>query len=198
MIRPSIHLHTFDGALADAWRRVFAGKSGVTIVEEDILVGRADAIVSPANSFGYMDGGIDLAYRKFFGYDLQISLQRRIREQFAGELPVGQATVMETGHDVFRYLVAAPTMRVPDRIVDTVNVYLACRAALLAALEHNKTSSAPIRSMRIPGLGTGVGAMPVSRAAFQMHAAYDVVFGEPEWLDDANATLVHHEDLRSA
>jgi O-acetyl-ADP-ribose deacetylase (regulator of RNase III) len=198
MIRPSIHLHTFDGALADEWRRAFAGHSAVTIVEEDILVGRADAIVSPANSFGYMDGGIDLAYRKFFGHDLQINLQKRIREHFAGELPVGQATVMETGHDAFRYLVAAPTMRVPDRIVDTVNVYLAFRAALLAVLEHNETSSAPIRSLRMPGLGTGVGAMPVSRAAFQMHAAYKAVFGQPQWLNDANAILVHHEDLRSA
>ena len=198
MIRPTVHLHTFDSALADAWRKAFAGQRGVTVVEEDILVGRADAIVSPANSFGYMDGGIDLAYRKFFGHNLQTSLQSRIREHFAGELPVGQATVIETGHDAFKYMVAAPTMRIPDRIGDTVNAYLAFRAALLAVLAHNRTSSAPIRSMSSPGLGTGVGAMPVSRTAFQMHAAYEVVFGQPEWLADANAILAHHEDLRSA
>jgi O-acetyl-ADP-ribose deacetylase (regulator of RNase III) len=198
MIRPAIYLHAFDSELADAWRRAFAGKPDVTIIEEDILVGRADAIVSPANSFGYMDGGIDLAYRRFFGDELQAQLQRRIREHFAGELPVGQATVITTNHDAFKHLVSAPTMRVPDRIGNTVNTYLAFRAALLAVLQHNRTSSDPIRSLRTPGLGTGVGAMPASRAAFQMQAAYEAVFEQPAWLDDASAILVHHEDLRSA
>ena len=197
-MRPTIHLHTFDIAMADAWRKNFADAEGVVIHEEDILLGRADAVVSPANSFGYMDGGIDLAYRKFFGHDLQVKLQRRIREQFAGELPVGQATVVETSHEAFAYLVAAPTMRVPDRIGDTVNVYLAFRATLLAVIKHNETSGAPIRSIRAPGLGTGVGGMSVRRAAFQMRAAYEAIFSQPAWLQDANSTLVHHEDLRSA
>jgi hypothetical protein len=32
-----------------------------------ILEARVDALVIQANSFGFMDGGIDLAYRNFFG-----------------------------------------------------------------------------------------------------------------------------------
>ena len=30
----------------------------------------ADAIVSPANSFGFMDGGIDMVYSKRFGWQM--------------------------------------------------------------------------------------------------------------------------------
>ena len=176
MRRLDIFLHTFESGMADAWRKLFRGMPAVVIVEGDILEGPCDAVVSPANSFGFMDGGIDLAYRRFFGLDLQSRVQAKIQNEFYGELPVGQATVVSTGHDAIPYLVAAPTMRVPDRIEDTVNVYLACRAALLVVLAHNHGTSRPINSVRVPALGTGIGAMPLARAAHQMHAAYVSVF----------------------
>ena len=32
------------------------------MIDADILKVEGDAIVSPANSFGYMDGGLDLKY----------------------------------------------------------------------------------------------------------------------------------------
>jgi O-acetyl-ADP-ribose deacetylase (regulator of RNase III) len=89
-------------------------------------------------------------------------------------------------------------MRVPDKIGDTVNVYLAFRAALLAVIAHNDGSKAPIKSLRSPALGTGIGSMPVVRAAHQMHAAYVSVYEDPEWLKDPTAILIHHENLRSA
>jgi O-acetyl-ADP-ribose deacetylase (regulator of RNase III) len=198
MRRLDIFLHTFEFGMADAWRKVFRGIPAVVIVEDDILEGPCDAVVSPANSFGFMDGGIDLAYRRFFGLDLQSRVQAKIKNEFYGELPVGQATVVSTGHDAIPYLVAAPTMRVPDRIGDTVNVYLACRAALLVILAHNHGTSRPINSVRVPALRTGIGAMPLARAAHQMHAAYVSVFETPEWLEDPTAILVHQEGLRSA
>jgi O-acetyl-ADP-ribose deacetylase (regulator of RNase III) len=198
MRRLDIFLHTFESGMADAWRKLFRGMPAVVIVEGDILEGPCDAVVSPANSFGFMDGGIDLAYRRFFGLDLQSRVQAKIQNEFYGELPVGQATVVSTGYDAIPYLVAAPTMRVPDRIEDTVNVYLACRAALLVVLAHNHGTSRPINSVRVPALGTGIGAMPLARAAHQMHAAYVSVFERPDWLEDPTAILVHHEGLRSA
>ena len=198
MRRLDIFLHTFESGMADAWRKLFRGMPAVVIVEGDILEGPCDAVVSPANSFGFMDGGIDLAYRRFFGLDLQSRVQAKIQNESYGELPVGQATVVSTGHDAIPYLVAAPTMRVPDRIEDTVNVYLACRAALLVVLAHNHGTSRPINSVRVPALGTGIGAMPLARAAHQMHAAYVSVFERPDWLEDPTAILVHHEGLRSA
>lgn len=197
-MRLAISLHTLDTAMAHAWQAAFARVRGVSIVEGDILDGEADALLSPANSFGYMDGGIDLAYRRHLGGEVESKLQRRIAAEHFGELPVGNALVVETGHVAFPYLVAAPTMRVPEHIQDTVNVYLAFRAALIAVLAHNARDSKPILSLRAPALGTGVGRMPLSRAAFQMRAAYDSVVGTAEWRSDPNAILVHHADLKSS
>ncbi len=198
MTRPRVFLHTFDSAMAEAWRAVFSGVPDALIVEGDILEDACDAIVSPANSFGFMDGGIDLAYRRHFGMELQSRVQAKIKDEFFGELPVGQATVVPTGHVTVPYLVAAPTMRIPDRIGDTVNVYLSFRAALLAVLAYNVGSVPRIATLRAPALGTGIGAMPFTRAAVQMRAAYASVFETPEWLTNAEAILVHHERLRSA
>jgi O-acetyl-ADP-ribose deacetylase (regulator of RNase III) len=193
----NIVLHTFDSAMVTAWQRAFHGTPSVMVVEGDILESRCDAVLSPANSFGYMDGGIDLAYRRYFGMELQARVQAKIRSEFHRELPVGQAMVVPTGHGSVPYLVAAPSMRVPDKIGDTVNVYLAFRAALLAVLAHNKGSMPSIGTLRAPALGTGVGAMPLARAARQMHAAYVSVFEDPPWLRDPTAILLHHENLRT-
>ena len=184
--------------MASAWTKAFASIAGIHVIEGDILEGRCDAIVSPANSFGFMDGGIDLAYRRHFGMDLESRGQARIRCEFHGELSVGQATIVNTGNEAVPYLVAAPTMRIPDRIGDTVNVYLAFRAALYAVLAHNDGAAVPIKSIRFPALGTGIGAMSFTRAAVQMHAAYLAVFEAPDWLKDPISILVHHENMRTA
>lgn len=186
-----IHLCALDPAMAEAWSRHFGSKAGVTIHEDDILTRRADAILSPANSFGFMDGGIDLAYSHFFGWDLQDQLQERLRREYAGELPVGGAVIVSTHHRTIPYLVSAPTMRVPGNIADTVNVYLAFRAALLAAKAFKE-----IKSLLSPALGTGVGSMPIERAARQMYAAYaEVVLGETQWRATARGVLQHHARL---
>jgi O-acetyl-ADP-ribose deacetylase (regulator of RNase III) len=198
MTQPRIALHTLDSDMSAAWQSVFSATPNVLVVEGDILEGRCDAVVSPANSFGFMDGGIDLAYRRYFGSELQVRVQGKIRNDFFGELPVGQATVVATGHETVPFLVVAPTMRIPDRIGDTLNVYLAFRATLLAVLAYNRRTPSAIESLRVPALGTGIGAMPLTRAARQMHAAYVSVFESPDWLKDAGAILVHHEYLRSA
>ncbi len=115
------------------WARHFGSEAGVVIHEGDILKKQADAILSPANSFGFMDGGIDLAYSHFFGWDLQDRLQEHLRREYSGELPVGNAVLIPTHHRNIPYLVSAPTMRVPADVANTVNVYLAFRAALLVA-----------------------------------------------------------------
>lgn len=62
-----------------------------------------------------------------------------------------------------------------DNIGDTVNVYLAFRAALLALIAHNDESTTSIKSLRAPAVGTGIGSMPLTRSAHQMHAAFSQV-----------------------
>jgi O-acetyl-ADP-ribose deacetylase (regulator of RNase III) len=171
----SIHLRDLNPSVVSAWQAAFAGEPLVEISCGHIFDIRADAIVSPANSFGYMDGGIDLVYSQLFGYQLESRLQALILEKHFGELPVGQALVLPTEHEAIPLLVSAPTMRVPSSIARSMNVYLAFRAALIAVLEHNTRSAPSIFTLLVPGLGTGCGEMPPDRAARQMKAAYDAV-----------------------
>jgi len=131
-------------------------------------------------------------WARYFSGAANVSLHT-LRDSHGGELPVGTAEVVRTDHRDIPFLISAPTMRVPGDISDTVNVYLAFRAALLAA-QRSKV----IRSVLSPPLGTGVGGMPFERAARQMHAAYsEVVLGEIEWRSTARGVLRHHAHLLS-
>ena len=135
-----------------------------------------DAIVSPANSFGFMDGGVDYAISMRLGWDLQFELQRKIKALPEGELLVGKAMVIETDDEVIPFLISAPTMRVPMsfNIATSVNAYLAMKATLIAAITHDK-----IEYIAIPGFCTGVGGMQPIVAARQMYRAYlEIVKGE--------------------
>lgn len=193
----SIHLRDINADLVDAWKAAFAGVANVEVSLGDIFAHEADAILSPANSFGHMDGGIDLLYSRYFGWDLQTNLQAVLAEHHYGELPVGQAIVHATGHARFPFLVSAPTMRVPARIDQTVNVYLAFRAALIAVLKHNAASDEAIDSLLVPGLGTGIGAMPPARAARQMRLAYDSILAPALEPRSARTILREHHELLS-
>lgn len=174
-----IHLRDLNSRLVDAWEKQFADEPDVQVSAGDIFGVRCDGIVSPANSFGYMDGGIDLAYSHHFGWELQSRLQAVLQEHHGGELPVGQAVIVATGNEDIPWLISAPTMRVPRDVGDSVNAYLAFRAALRAVEEHNRISDQPIRSVLCPGLATAIGRMPPERCALQMHAALLSVRGQP-------------------
>lgn len=178
----------------------------------------ADAIVSPANSFGFMDGGIDMVYSQHFGWQMQHRLQALINVDYDGELLVGQAAIIKTlspddSHVKFKdpelnegklikYLISAPTMRVPMDVIHSVNAYLAFRAVIRAVKKHNQTVQNVedrITSVLCPGLGTAVGRMPVKRCAFQMRQAYEIYalkqenpVMEPK---DLSSVWEHHEAM---
>lgn len=173
----NIFLCAVDTRLARAWRQALPlefGAAVVQVVEGDILSLPVDAVVSPANSFGFMDGGLDALYTRFFGPQLQERLQRMIREQADGELLVGQALPVETGHARIPWCISAPTMRVPRRLESAEPAYLATRAAVRCAL------AAGVASMAIPGMGTGTGGLPPESAARAMlRGIQDVFFPRP-------------------
>ena len=186
----SIHLRDLGAPLVDAWRREFADVSTVTVSCGDIFSSKAgavgpsdgiditaDAVISPANSFGFMDGGIDAVYTYEFGAALQERLQRLIEAEHGGELPVGSALIVPTQHPDIPWCISAPTMRVPGDVADTVNAYLAFRAALRAVLAHNAGGQPPIRRILCPRLATAIGRMPVNRCARQMRVAWERVLG---------------------
>lgn len=165
-----------DAALGEAWRQHFAGAADVEIVDGDICTVDCDAVVSPANSYGFMDGGLDLALSERFGWDLQARVQQAIGDRPLRELLVGEALLLSTGDARTPWLVAAPTMRVPMRLRHSVNACLAMKAILATVLAHAGTPA--IRSVAIPGLGTGIGGLAPDIAARQMAAAYaEIVAG---------------------
>ena len=165
-------------SLVAAWTQCFSDHSEFEALEADFFSRPADAMVSPANSFGIMDGGLDLAIRDRLGFEVQREAQRVILERHHGELHVGQAEVIETKHEDWPHLVIAPTMRVPESVGRTLNAYLAFRATLLAVCRFNEAAgSRVIDSIVCPGLGTGIGGMDAQRCALQMRMAYRQVSG---------------------
>jgi O-acetyl-ADP-ribose deacetylase (regulator of RNase III) len=175
--------------IVDAWSNEFKHCSNVEVSCGDIFDINADAIISPANSFGFMNGGIDLVYTNYFGHELQKSLQSKIQTCFYGEIPVGLATIIETKNKNIKYLISCPTMRVPEDVSNTVNAYLAFRAGLIEVINFNKNHKEKISSILCPGLGTLTGLISPDKCARQMKYAYDSILSKkanfPEELSEA-------------
>ncbi len=138
-----------DPVLVDHWKREFAAFSEVEVVWGHILPLAQNAIVSPANSYGIMDGGIDLLYLQYFGMQVQDRVLDAISRRQEGYLPVGASLVVKTDHPKIPYLVVSPAMLVPEP-VPPANSFFAMSAALRAASSH-----AGITRVYCPGLGTG-------------------------------------------
>ena len=164
--------------LIGAWEVAFTGLPNVTFRGGNILLANADALVSPANSFGFMDGVLDWSISELFEWKIQPMVQAVIRSKHAGELLVGAAEVIPTGKEQFPFLICAPTMRVPQDVANTVNAFLAMRAILIVIDRFNSENERPIKSVAIPGLCTGAGRMSFELCARQMRAAYDLVYGK--------------------
>jgi O-acetyl-ADP-ribose deacetylase (regulator of RNase III) len=142
-----------------------------------------DCMVSPANSFGMMDGGIDAAIVRFFGKSLMDRVQQQILEQYLGEQPVGTSLIVETGHPKHPFLAHTPTMRVPMSIVGTDIPYVAMWAMLLAVRHHNQHAQRTINTVACPGLGTGIGRVPYREAARLMALAYNNFLYPPKLIN---------------
>jgi O-acetyl-ADP-ribose deacetylase (regulator of RNase III) len=178
-----IILAAVDAPLADAWQEFCGDLDCVTVHRGSIVDLTCDAVVSPANSFGFMDGGIDALYSQHFGWHVQDRLQELIRNKHRGELVVGAAEIVDTDNPRIPFLIAAPTMRVPMILSDSVNPYLAARAVLLL-IQYGTFSAGPLVGERVsdavdsvafPGLGTGVGRVSPRTCARQVRAAIDAV-----------------------
>lgn len=191
-------LVAFNLDLFYAWKKYFNDVDGIEVIDGDILKQKADAIVSPANSFGYMDGGLDLKYSKHFGWDLESKVRNVLENEYYGELPVGNAIVVSTQREDIKFLISAPTMRVPSNVSDTVNAYLAFKAIIQSCLLHNKTHTQKIDTILCPGLGTGEGKLPAEKCAKQMYMAYQTVLGGKVLRNGGLAAAVNnHIDLLS-
>lgn len=169
-----LHLGDLRRDVAQALAGAFEGIDAVEVVHGNLLDVDADAIVSPANSFGDMGGGIDKAIDDLHGGEAQRAVTAAIAERYLGELPVGVGLVVTLPGRRFRFVIVAPTMRIPGPVAGTIDAYLSMRGALVAVLAD---PGQRIRTLAVPGLGTGVGGTPIGDAARQMRVAYDNVIG---------------------
>lgn len=141
-----------------------------------------DALVSPANSYGMMTGGIDRAINNWikpdrglfpFITDLPMTIeeivQKKIKEDFDGNLRVGQATIVNTLDSQCKYLIVAPTMHLPMDVSHTYHAYQALFATYLEILKHNSTKEDKIQNVYCPGLGTLTGRISAKEFARQIY-----------------------------
>ena len=146
----------------------------------DITKFSCDAIVNPANSFGYMGGGVAGAIKRTGGIEIE--------KEAASKAPidVGRAVATTAGTLPCKYVIHAPTMKKPAMPIDLDNVKLATRAALKLAEELQ------IKSIAIPGMGTGVGGVSPVDAAQEMVNIAKEYEGEFEniFLIDRNDEMV--------
>ncbi|UVS76437.1 RNase III inhibitor [Actinokineospora sp. UTMC 2448] len=169
-----------DEPLAEAWRS--ATRPNVRVHRGSVLDVDAQAVVSPANSYGWMRGGIDAVYARSFPR-VEESVRSAVLAYHGGELPVGEALIVPTGARTPAWLISAPTMREPATVLppDTVHPYLAARAVFRLWRDGVFDDGAPIRmgvrTVAMPGLGTGVGGVSPQTCARQVAAAWDEVFG---------------------
>ncbi|GAA3861140.1 macro domain-containing protein [Saccharothrix violaceirubra] len=178
---PRLVLCAVDEPLANAWGAVADGRPGVEVHRGSVLDIPAEAVVSPANSSGWMRGGIDAVYARAFPL-VEANVRSAVLALHGGELPVGEAVLVPTGEIEPQWLVSAPTMRRPAETLpdDTVHPYLAARAVLRlwrdGRLEDGRPIRSVIRTLVMPGLGTGIGGVAPGTCARQVAAAWDEVF----------------------
>ena len=198
-----IVLTSVEPELTRAWERFCGDLENVEVFHGSIFDVACDAVVSPANSFGFMDGSIDMLYSRRFGWEVQERLQALIRDKHHGELLVGQAEIVET-HAHIPFLISAPTMRVPMILRDTVHPYLAARAALLLVKHGGFTQGDlaghavrdAVQAVAFPGLGTGVGQVGPDVCAHQMRRAIeDVLLEARPFPENWAVTQARHQQL---
>jgi len=175
--RHPVKLHNFiifdknDAFLEEAKR---LEQYGIDVVKDEVesLVYdyKIHALVSPANSFGDMRGGIDKSYTEMFP-NIQRKAQARIKDfglrTNAGRnyLPIGSAVTIPTENTKCPFLVISPTMFMPGSIKDTDNVFYAFLSLIYIAKKNKNCVIA------CPGLGTGIGKLDAKYAVDQMETA---------------------------
>lgn len=122
----TFHLWDTNKEIVDEWESQFEGLNSFKFYccdIFDVLVSNKNinAIVLPANSFGDLQGGIDLVYFNYFGHNLEDRLRKTIMEEKYGELIVGDAIILPM-NGIYNHFISAPTMRVPMIVSGSINV----------------------------------------------------------------------------
>lgn len=135
-----------------------------------------DILVSPANSYGAMTGGIDRDIVKLFPV-VEKNVLKKVNESVYSDsssrkyIPVGKCKHVSLNNG--KILLIAPTMQLPQNIVGTDNIELAF-SAILEAIKHLDDCVI----VACPCLGTGVGGMSGTESAMQILSAWKLKLTE--------------------
>ncbi len=136
------------------------GSSIVKIVVGDITEFQGDAIVNPANTYGYMGGGVALAIKRKGG---KIIEEEAVKQ---APIPIGKAVITTGGLLKVKFVIHAPTVVEPGGSSNPDNVYKATKAALSKAVEEK------LKKVAFPLMGAGVGGVPPEESAKAMVKAF--------------------------
>lgn len=169
---PDIFLLDINPKMTKEWEKCFANEENVQVVCEEFGIFMEKhpeniSVVSPANSYGLMDGGYDEAITQFWGDFVQQKVQKKIQEQYLGEQPVATVLVVTIDTDKRVKLLHIPTMKVPEPIIDPQIIYHCMRQAIITAIMDDD-----IENIVIPAFGALTGRVPSEMVAKQMYAAY--------------------------
>lgn len=170
-------LFDIDDDIVNGFNKYFNDLPNFQSVKYDVIKlvneGKIDMTISPANMYGFMDGGIDLVYMKIFS-----GIEDRVKAKYAiyniydeagrNVMPIGSATTVLTNHPKCKYLLAAPTMKLPGNVKGSLYPYYAF-TAILKALRGVNTPLV----IGIPGLTTGIGMISGEECGKQMRLAYN-------------------------
>lgn len=165
-----------------------------------------DCIVSPANSYGILDGGFDDAISRAFSprdnyHSLTRVAQTKIYSEYRGFLPPGTCTLVRIPDDFAtahgdsasrnvwgtKHLALLPTMRTPSDVKWDREVVYECVWSMLNAIyNHNRQATSEdekITSLLMTPLATGTGDVSNERWAQQTVLAmkhFVLAVGDPE------------------
>lgn len=175
-ILPNLHNLVFVSLNREFIRLASETFPDATVCDKNVntIETRGTAFVSPANSFGFMDGGIDAAYRRMFP-----ECEETVKRAIAG---IGRHTnrgrpYLRVGSVLWQhvksggtYLITAPTMFLPHDVSRTQNAYWAMRAALLA-FDRIQFMSPQTTRLVVPSLCCGWGGMRPAVSISQIRRA---------------------------
>lgn len=119
-----------------------------------------DAVVSPANTAGVMNGGFDAALRQFFGTSLEYRVRMFLKDT---PLSVGESATIRTPHDKIKWLIVAPTVNLTTDGL-SVHASVAYSAAYNSIIAAHKAGA---EYLGMTGLGTGAGGLNIREALIQ-------------------------------
>ncbi|AMD18864.1 HBL038Cp [Eremothecium sinecaudum] len=171
-----------NGNIYEGWKRWLSDWPSVVLHQgtlKDVVDNRSQfaenetrALVSPGNSFGFLQGGFDYAILKHFGGpQFEEFLQGRM---VTGYRPVTTCSVYEieepfTGKG-FNYLLHSPTMLAPCRPVFEAERPVETGIRLVFDTMWNILNTVPedVKELVIPGLATGYAGIPAEIATLAM------------------------------